>query len=109
MQLSVNAEQRKILSASHSANPLAALALNKACKQFWSKTPILDSLSIQKSKIGEGDRLYSYRLGKSIRKTGLDTVEIPLNLDKIQLWINRQLISWLILKMPVTLSEKLFN
>lgn len=76
----VDAEHRAALSAGHSACHLAALALNLALAESWTKegrtdslgTPDFDGLANETSLITERGAVDTYRIGKSARKAGFD-------------------------------------
>lgn len=81
----VDKERRGNLSRAHTASHLFALALNEVTGAMWRKAPPrldsrsnpdFDSLCIAESKIDEHGSLETYRLGKSIRKKGLQTQEL---------------------------------
>ena len=101
--LRVDPHRRARLSASHSACHLAALALNKASREYWRKVPRRDSLgnpdfdqlTIEESRITLTHSLDRYRLGKSIRKSGLDTASLRDNLPGLAASANAYLADWL--------------
>ncbi len=86
--LSVDEDWRAVLSLSHSRCHLVSLALNAALKDAWRKEPPVrdslghpdfDKLAIASSSIDERGSLDCYRVGKSLRKSGLqaDALEDP--------------------------------
>ncbi len=93
---------RKKINASHTGCHLMSLALNKSTKSFWKKeakvdslgNPNLDQLTIQHSSIFEDQCIDHYRLGKSVRKSGLETNALLESIDSIQKSINSQLSEW---------------
>jgi alanyl-tRNA synthetase len=102
--LQVDEGYRSALSAAHTACHLAALALNAATAGLWRKdpprrdslgNPDLDGLAIERSTITPHHSLDTYRLGKSIRKKGLDSAALLADLDGIATRCNEQLASWI--------------
>lgn len=78
--LSVDEGYRALLSLNHSRCHLVSLALNAALKDAWRKEPPardslghpdFDKLAIVSSSIDERGSLDCYRVGKSLRKAGL--------------------------------------
>lgn len=104
IELQVDAERRKLLSAAHTSTHLAALALNKATKDLWKKdverdgldNPDLDRLAMEKSVIEPGKAIDKYRFGKSLRKkTGFEASVFFERLGQISDTVNRQLVEWI--------------
>lgn len=104
VELRVNAEARHALSLGHSGCHLVALALNRALVPYWRKEvserdaldqPDFDRLAIQTSR---GEPLGSreqYRIGKSLRKKGVNSEALLADLALIEEKVNRQLADWL--------------
>lgn len=98
----VDAEYRGALSAGHSACHLASLALNAALAEAWTKEPRLDSLGSpdfdgaanETSTILEHGARDTYRIGKSLRKSGFDPAALD---DPVALAasVNATLASWI--------------
>ena len=105
VSLQVDQQLRDELSAAHTACHLTALALNSACAPLWRKdpgrldglgNPDLDALAIERSVISPLTSVDSYRLGKSIRKKGLNSSEVLGQLpelakkvaDQVNVWID---------------------
>jgi alanyl-tRNA synthetase len=104
VDLQVDEEYRAALSAAHTACHLAALALNEATAGLWRKepprrdslgNPDLDGLAIDRSTITPHRSVDRYRLGKSIRKKGLDTAALLADLDGIASHVNQRLEGWI--------------
>ena len=100
----VDAELRRSLSAAHTACHLAALALNAATAHLWRKeaprrdslgNPDLDGIAIQRSTITPWHSLDEYRLGKSIRKKGLDTAGLLAELPALAEAATAELRGWI--------------
>lgn len=100
------------LSLHHTCCHLAAFALNFVTKEFWSKdlnasnrdtlgSPNFDQLAMDRSLIFPDHSEDIYRFGKSIKKKGLQTEEIMLNLEHIQERVNMLLDEWLKTKSKV--------
>lgn len=102
--LQVDGEYRAALSAAHTACHLAALALNEATAGLWRKepprrdslgNPDLDGLAIDRSKIAPNRSVDRYRVGKSLRKKGLDSEALTTGLDQIAADVNARLAGWI--------------
>jgi alanyl-tRNA synthetase len=100
VQLRVDPAYRAALSMGHTGCHIAALALNAALADRWRKPVALDGLghpnfdqhALAASIIrpyGSTDR---YRLGKSLRKKGFDSAELPI--DTVQSEANAVLERW---------------
>lgn len=76
----VDSEYRAALSIGHTACHLAALALDRALADAWTKTvpvdslgsPAFDMLAIETSEIVAHGARDTYRIGRSLRKKGFD-------------------------------------
>ncbi|WP_092564056.1 metal-dependent hydrolase [Bowdeniella nasicola] len=98
----VDAAYRFSLSAAHTACHLAALALDEALAEFWTKSapldalgsPAFDRLAIQSSRIAPLVSEDTYRLGKSLRKKGLPASAFD-DPDTIAEHVNERLAQWL--------------
>jgi alanyl-tRNA synthetase len=90
----VDAGHRELISAGHSACHLASLALDRALAGAWSKdTRGFDATANETSTILERGARDTYRVGKSVRKTGFD----PAALDDpaaVAAAVNATLASW---------------
>lgn len=80
VEIAVDAAFRGALSAGHTACHLAALALDRALAESWTKTvasdslgaPAFDALAVETSEIRENGARDTYRIGRSLRKKGFD-------------------------------------
>jgi alanyl-tRNA synthetase len=103
VQLKVDTNFRHALSASHTACHLMAFALNRACARYWKKdvekdtigSPNFDKVAIQRSSIGPNNSTDDYRIGKSLRKSGLDAATLVNELPAIETYINTILNDWI--------------
>jgi alanyl-tRNA synthetase len=102
--LVVDDEYRTELSRGHTACHVAALALNTVCADRWTKlvertdslgNPDLDQIALQQSLIHPDGAVDSYRLGRSIRKLGLPTVDLLVELPAVQDGVNALLRDWI--------------
>ncbi len=92
---------RAALSAGHTACHLAALALDIALADAWTKpaptdslgNPAFDSLAIQRSVIGEHRSTDIYRIGKSLRRKGFNPAVLD-DPDAIAATANQHLAAW---------------
>jgi len=112
VSLSVDKEFQLALSRGHSAGHLAYLALNKVLTEhgYWRKDADrkdphgnydFNSYAQVTSFVTEDKCLDTYRLGKTLRKRGLNSAEMLSNLTQIQELVNVQLIKWLDLKSAI--------
>jgi alanyl-tRNA synthetase len=101
VQVDVDADHRGGLSAAHTGCHLAALALDLALSDAWSKPaptdalghPAFDALAIQRSRIHPRRSVDTYRIGKSLRRKGFS----PAALDDptaVTDRVNAQLADW---------------
>ncbi len=102
--LRVDAEARHALSLGHSGCHLAALALNRALMPYWRKEVSerdaldqldFDRLAIQTSRVEPMGSREQYRIGKSLRKKGVNSEALLADLAQIEEMINKQLADWL--------------
>ncbi len=101
VRVDVDAEYRAALSAAHTACHLAALALDSALADAWSKpaltdalgNPAFDALAIQQSRISPHHSVDTYRIGKSLRRKGF-TVAALDDLDAVVARTDAQLAAW---------------
>jgi len=114
VELSVDPGLRASLSAAHTACHLAALALNRAAADLWRKdaprsdslgAPDLDGLTIAQSRILPLHSIDTYRLGRSIRKKGLDTAALIDALPGLQATVTQTLRSWIASGSPVRIDD----
>lgn len=104
VSLAVDEPYRASLSAAHTACHLAALALNEVTAGLWRKdpprldslgNPDLDGLAVVRSSIEPWHAIDSYRLGKSIRKKGLDTEALLGGLTEFADQVRRRVVGWI--------------
>jgi alanyl-tRNA synthetase len=104
VELKVDAAARRALSLGHSGCHLAALALNRVLVPYWRKEvnerdaldqPDFDRLAIQTSRVEPNGSREQYRIGKSLRKKGVNSEVLLAELAQIEERINRQLADWL--------------
>ena len=102
--LKVDAEARHALSLGHSACHLVALALNRVLTPYWRKEvserdaldqPDFDRLAIQSSRVEPLGSREQYRIGKSLRKKGVNGEALLAELAQVEEQVNRQLADWL--------------
>ncbi|MCK8083232.1 alanyl-tRNA editing protein [Vibrio sp. 1CM24A] len=111
--LSVDKEYQASLSRGHSAGHIAFLALNKVlAESYWRKD------ADRKDPLGSYDfNSYAqvtsfvtpelctdkYRLGKTLKKRGLNVADMLANLDDIEADINQMIAGWLAEPTPVAM------
>lgn len=114
VRLEVDEEARRSLSVAHTACHLAALALNEATARFWRKepprkdslgNPDLDGLAIERSTISPWQSIDDYRLGKSIRKKGLQTDELLAALPELASTVTQRVRGWIRTGAEVTVTS----
>jgi len=103
VELHVDSTARHALSLGHTGCHLAALALNRALQPYWRKTvserdalnqPDFDRLAIQCSRVEPQGSQEQYRIGKSLRKKGINSEALLADLVLIEEQINQQLADW---------------
>lgn len=101
--LDVDAQWRTALSRGHTACHLAALALNTVAEPYWGKPverrdslghPDLDALAITVSRVEPDGAFDAYRLGKGVRRKGLDTARVRAELVDLQVRADELLARW---------------
>ncbi|WP_438468809.1 alanyl-tRNA editing protein [Vibrio vulnificus] len=105
VRLSVDKEYQQSLSRGHSAGHLAYLALNKVLAQdYWRKDADrkdphgyydFNSYAQESSFVTPECCLDTYRLGKTLRKRGLNSADVVENIQEIESEVNVQLEHWL--------------
>jgi Ser-tRNA(Ala) deacylase AlaX len=103
VEVVVDADVRRRVSAGHTGCHLASLALNQAVAGRWKKetradglgNPDFDGLAIDVSLIRENGSTDSYRLGKSLRKKGFVTEGFAEGLRQVQDAVNATLAGWI--------------
>ena len=112
VNLTVDKAYQLSLSRGHSAGHLSSLALNKVLTQqgFWRKDADrkdphgnydFNSYAQVSSFVSPEKCIDHYRLGKTIRKRGLNSSEMLEKLKSIEVLVNQQLGAWVELKSPV--------
>lgn len=115
--LKVNEAYQHSLSRGHSAGHLSYLALNKVLVEqgYWRKDADrkdphgnydFNSYAQVTSFVTPDKCLDTYRLGKTLRKRGLNNADMLANLTQIEAQVNQQLIQWLALKSDVIVECK---
>lgn len=113
VQLCVDKEYQQALSRGHSAGHIAYLALNKVLTEqnFWRKDadrkdPLghydFNSYAQVTSFVTEDKCVDTYRLGKTLRKRGLNSAEMLENLEGLQESVNAVIATWLTKKSDIT-------
>jgi alanyl-tRNA synthetase len=114
VQLEVEPDRRAALSRAHTACHLAALAINAEAAPWWREghgarsdslgSPDLDAMAIERSRIEPDRSIDEYRLGKSIRKKGLDSAALLAGLDDLAVRATQRLQSWIATGAPVAID-----
>ncbi|EGU49369.1 hypothetical protein VII00023_10045 [Vibrio ichthyoenteri ATCC 700023] len=110
--LVVDKAYQQSLSRGHSAGHLAFLALNKvlSTQGYWRKDAErkdphgyndFNSYAQETSFVTPDRCLDSYRLGKTLRKRGLNSAEMVEQLNEIETLINQQVSQWLLIAAEV--------
>ena len=102
VEIVVDAEHRRALSAGHTACHLASLALDAALAGAWRKdaprdalgAPGFDALAIQESRILPDGSRDVYRIGKSLRRKGFDPAALD-DLPDLSARVNARLATWI--------------
>lgn len=103
VQLEVDPDRRRALSAAHTACHLAALAMNAASTHLWRKevrldslgVPDLDQLAMESSVMDIEGSTDVYRFGKSLRKRGFDPAGFSDQLDEVVARVSGRLQEWI--------------
>ncbi|WP_246616396.1 alanyl-tRNA editing protein [Thaumasiovibrio subtropicus] len=111
--LKVDKGYQDSLSRGHTAGHLASIALNKVLADgYWRKeaerrdpigSPDFNSYAQQASSVTEDRCEDTYRLGKTLRKRGLNAADMVSDLQEIERRVNQQLKNWLSMPTAVTL------
>lgn len=99
----IDEEHRASLSLGHTACHLASLALNAALAEFWTKParedslghPDFDQAAIQSSLIRPSGSTDVYRLGKSLRRSGVDVARLRDELASVPTRVDELLARWI--------------
>lgn len=103
VELQVDSAARHALSLGHSGCHLAAMALNRVLIPYWRKEvserdalgqPDFDRLAIQSSRVEPCGSREQYRIGKSLRKKGVNSEALLADLALIEEKVNQQLADW---------------
>ncbi|UKF25597.1 MULTISPECIES: metal-dependent hydrolase [Clavibacter] len=102
VEVLVDPEHRRALSAGHTGCHLASLALDRALAEAWTKdvprdalgAPGFDALAIGTSRIGPWSSVDTYRLGKSLRKKGFVPAALVERLDEVRDAVDATLAGW---------------
>ncbi|MEU9833863.1 metal-dependent hydrolase [Streptosporangium sp. NPDC048047] len=113
VELAVDAEVRRALSAGHTACHLAALALNAALAGRWRKEvpadglghPDFDQAAITSSRIVPDGSVDVYRLGKSLRRRGFSAEGLAAELPEIAQRVDALLKEWVAADAPVRIDS----
>ncbi|WP_421244029.1 hypothetical protein [Aeromonas sp. 601019] len=104
VELQVDRAARHALSLGHSGCHLAAMALNRVLISYWRKEvserdalgqPDFDRLAIQSSRVEPCGSREQYRIGKSLRKKGVNSEALLADLALIEEKVNQQLADWI--------------
>lgn len=116
VELVVDEIYQQALSRGHSGGHLSSLALNKVLHQgFWRKEASrkdelghydFHSYAQTESRVTEDCSTDTYRLGKTLRKRGMNTAEMLAALPDITEQVNQQLTAWCHEGFPVTLRKE---
>ena len=114
IMLNVDIDYQHQLSSGHSAGHLASLALNKVLDaNYWRKdTPRRDELgnrdfngyAQESSLVTLLTCTDEYRLGKTLRKRGLNSAEFIDDIKQVESDVNHQLKAWLTLNSEVEIQ-----
>jgi alanyl-tRNA synthetase len=114
VELIVDANYQTALSRGHSAGHLASFALNKVLEQaYWRKDASrrdalnsrdFHSYAQELSLVSENQSTDTYRLGKTLKKRGLNVADMLADLALIEAKVNDVLAAWLATKAPVVMK-----
>ncbi|EYR63577.1 metal-dependent hydrolase [Actinotalea ferrariae CF5-4] len=101
VRVDVDPTRRAALSAGHTACHLAALALDAALAEAWSKPaptdalghPAFDALAIESSRIHPHGSTDTYRIGRSLRRKGFTPTALD-DLAAVAERVDAQLAQW---------------
>ncbi len=114
VSLQIDNAYRHSLNVAHSGCHLMSLALNRCLESYWNKPVILDAMSapdfdrlaIEQSRISPFQSRDQYRIGKSIRKKGLNKAALLENIENLQTAVNLQLQHWLASPQEILTSQE---
>jgi len=112
IEMRVDVELRRALSAGHTGCHLAALALNMALADLWKSPDKIDSLgnpdfdgqALRMSEIVQNGSRDEYSLSKSIKKKGFNRHEFIAGIEKYQNAINQILSDWIATRPNIELT-----
>ncbi|QCO00281.1 metal-dependent hydrolase (plasmid) [Azospirillum argentinense] len=113
--LHADPERRHRLSVHHTAVHLSALALNRTTAGCWTKPPPatdafgqpdFDRCALTSAAISLSGSADTYRMGKSLRKKGIDRDRVLAGLDGIREAVNATVDEWLRHPAAVTLDPR---
>jgi alanyl-tRNA synthetase len=112
VEVDADAQHRHALSAGHTACHVAALALDAALAEAWSKRvrpnalglPGFDGAAIQSSRIEPFGSVDVYRVGKSLRKAGFDPAALE-HPDDVAERANELLAAWVSMECAVRIER----
>ncbi len=114
VEIKVDKEYQDSLSRGHSAGHIAYLALNKVLHaNYWRKDADrkdelghynFNSYAQETSFVTEDHCEDVYRLGKTLRKRGLNSAEMMSDLESIAAQVNQQISVWLALENEVSIE-----
>ncbi|MCG9683415.1 alanyl-tRNA editing protein [Vibrio sp. Isolate23] len=113
--LVVDKAYQQALSRGHSAGHIAFLALNKVlvAHGYWRKDADrkdphgnydFNSYAQETSYVSEDQCVDTYRLGKTLRKRGLNSADVVKDLVQIQVLVNQQIEQWLSLEAKISIK-----
>lgn len=116
VELVVDADYQASLSRGHSAGHLSSYALNKVLEQtYWrkdaSRKDVLNNRDFHSyaqvlSLVSENQSTDSYRLGKTLKKRGLNVAEMLADLATIEAKVNDVLATWITTQAPVVMKRE---
>jgi len=116
VELVVDADYQAALSRGHSAGHLASYALNKVLEQtYWrkdaSRKDVLNNRDFHSyaqvlSLVSENKSTDRYRLGKTLKKRGLNVADMLTELESIETKVNDVLATWLATQAPVVMKRE---
>ncbi|KOO03994.1 metal-dependent hydrolase [Vibrio nereis] len=115
VELKVDKAYQDALSRGHSAGHIAYLALNKVLNEngYWRKDADrkdphghydFNSYAQVTSFVTPDECHDTYRLGKTLRKRGLNSADVLANLASLQNLVNQQVVSWLELGSEISMD-----
>jgi len=116
VELVVDADYQASISRGHSAGHLSSYALNKVLEQtYWrkdaSRKDVLNNRDFHSyaqvlSLVSENQSTDSYRLGKTLKKRGLNVAEMLADLATIEAKVNDVLAAWITTQAPVVMKRE---